>query len=182
VEYDFCNRHQQRWTIIPEERQKGVSNNFDKWFTTISITMTSVRVRRSSARMRRSSNCSVSACCNAGPSSFLGSASAPHEDSSLAERRSDDDTKRQASAKGEGWVIVKNIGGYCHFIGFLFHLQYWAHTVVHTIFCLGSCLVGVGLMWTWSLYRYTSVPIEDEWLYDVTVWMILKNNKYQKMA
>jgi hypothetical protein len=25
-----------------------------------------------------------------------------------------------------------------------------AHTVVHTIFCLEFCLVGVGLMWTWS--------------------------------
>jgi hypothetical protein len=27
-----------------------------------------------------------------------------------------------------------------------------AHTVVHTIFCLGFCLVGVGLMWTWNLF------------------------------
>ena len=31
-----------------------------------------------------------------------------------------------------------------------------AHTVVHTIFCLGSCLVGVGLMWTWSLFLHWS--------------------------
>jgi hypothetical protein len=31
-----------------------------------------------------------------------------------------------------------------------------AHTVVHTIFCLGSCLVGVGLMWTWSLILHWS--------------------------
>jgi hypothetical protein len=31
-----------------------------------------------------------------------------------------------------------------------------AHTVVHTIFCLGFCLVGVGLMWTWSLFLHWS--------------------------
>jgi hypothetical protein len=31
-----------------------------------------------------------------------------------------------------------------------------AHTVVHTIFCLGSCMVGVGLMWTWSLFFHWS--------------------------
>ncbi len=33
---------------------------------------------------------------------------------------------------------------------------YRAHTVVHTIFCLGYCLVGVGLMWTWSLFLHWS--------------------------
>jgi hypothetical protein len=31
-----------------------------------------------------------------------------------------------------------------------------AHTVVHTIFCFGSCLVGVGLMWTWGLFLHWS--------------------------
>jgi hypothetical protein len=31
-----------------------------------------------------------------------------------------------------------------------------AHTVVHTIFCLGSCLVGVGLVWTLSLFLHWS--------------------------
>jgi hypothetical protein len=31
-----------------------------------------------------------------------------------------------------------------------------AHIVVHTIFCLGFCLEGVGLMWTWSLILHWS--------------------------
>ncbi len=31
-----------------------------------------------------------------------------------------------------------------------------AQTVVLTIFCLGFCLVGVGLMWTWSLFLHWS--------------------------
>jgi hypothetical protein len=43
---------------------------------------------------------SASACCKAGPSSILGTA--PNEGSSLAERRSDEDTRRLASANGEG--------------------------------------------------------------------------------
>jgi hypothetical protein len=30
------------------------------------------------------------------------------------------------------------------------------HTVVHTRFCLGPCLVSVGLMWTWSLVLHWS--------------------------
>jgi hypothetical protein len=28
--------------------------------------------------------------------------------------------------------------------------------IVHTILCLGFCLVGVGLMWTWSLFLHWS--------------------------
>ncbi len=59
-------------------------------------------MRRSSVRMRRSSVGSASACCKAGPSSILGSAS--QGGSSRAERRSDEDTRRQASANGEGWM------------------------------------------------------------------------------
>ncbi len=51
-------------------------------------------------RMRRGSVGSASACCKAGPSSILDSA--PHGGSSLAERRSDEDTRRRASANGEG--------------------------------------------------------------------------------
>ncbi len=51
-------------------------------------------------RVRRGSVGSASACCKAGPSSILGSA--PHGGSSLAERGSDEDTRRQASANGEG--------------------------------------------------------------------------------
>jgi hypothetical protein len=31
-----------------------------------------------------------------------------------------------------------------------------AHTIVHTVFCLGLRLVGVGLMWTWSLFLHWS--------------------------
>ncbi len=60
----------------------------------------SVRVRRGSVRVRRGLVGSAPACCKAGPSSILGSA--PHGGSSLAERRSDEDTRRQASANGEG--------------------------------------------------------------------------------
>jgi hypothetical protein len=40
-------------------------------------------------KVRRSSVSSAAGCCNAGPSSILGSA--PHGGSSLAERRSDED-------------------------------------------------------------------------------------------
>ncbi len=50
--------------------------------------------------LRRGSVGSASACCKAGPSSILGSA--PHGGSSLAERRSDEDTGRKASANDEG--------------------------------------------------------------------------------
>ena len=32
----------------------------------------------------------------------------------------------------------------------------WAHIVVHTIFYLGFCLVGVGLMWIWSSFLHWS--------------------------
>ncbi len=53
------------------------------------------------SRVRRGSVGSASACCKAGPSSILGSA--PHQGgSSLAERISDEDTRRQASANCEG--------------------------------------------------------------------------------
>ena len=52
------------------------------------------------SKVRRGSVGSASACCKAGPSSILGSA--PHGGSSLAERRSDEDTRRQASANDEG--------------------------------------------------------------------------------
>jgi hypothetical protein len=51
------------------------------------------------SKVRRGSIGSASACCKAGPSSILGSA--PHGGSSLAERRSDEDTRRQASANDE---------------------------------------------------------------------------------
>ncbi len=51
-------------------------------------------------RVRRGLVGSALACCKAGTSSILGWA--PHEGSSLAERRSDEDTRRQASANGEG--------------------------------------------------------------------------------
>ncbi len=64
-----------------------------------------LRVRRGSGvawlrggvarRVRRGSVCSASACCKAGPSSTS------HGGSSLAERRSDEDTRRQASTSGE---------------------------------------------------------------------------------
>jgi hypothetical protein len=64
----------------------------------------SVRVRRSSVRVRRSSVGNASACCKEGPSSILGSA--PHGGSSLDERRSDNDTRRQASANGEELMSV----------------------------------------------------------------------------
>ncbi len=50
-------------------------------------------------KLLRGSVGSASACCKAGPSSILGSA--PHGGSSLAERRSDEDTRRQASANDE---------------------------------------------------------------------------------
>ncbi len=58
------------------------------------------KVRRGSVKVRRGSVGSASACCKADPSSILGSA--PHGGSSLAERRSDEDTRRQASANDEG--------------------------------------------------------------------------------
>ncbi len=63
------------------------------------------KVRRGSKvrrgfKVRRGSVGSASACCKAGPSSILGSA--PHGGSSLAQRRSDEDTRRQASANDEG--------------------------------------------------------------------------------
>jgi hypothetical protein len=58
-----------------------------------------IPVRRGS-KVRRGSVGSASACCKAGPSSILGSA--PHGGSSLAERRSDEDKRRQASANDEG--------------------------------------------------------------------------------
>jgi hypothetical protein len=51
-------------------------------------------------RVRRGLVGSASACYKAGPSSILGSA--PHEGSSLAERRSDEVTRRRVSANGEG--------------------------------------------------------------------------------
>ncbi len=51
-------------------------------------------------RVRRSSVGSASDCCKAGPSLILGSA--PHGSPSLAERSSDKDTSRRASANGEG--------------------------------------------------------------------------------
>ncbi len=58
------------------------------------------QVRRGSVKVRRGSVGSASACCKAGTSSILGSA--PHGGSSLAERRSDEETRRQASVNGEG--------------------------------------------------------------------------------
>jgi hypothetical protein len=71
--------------------------------SSVRVRHSSVRMLRSSDRVRRSSVGNASACCKAGPSSILGSA--PHVGSffSLAERRSDKDTRRQASA-----MIVKN--------------------------------------------------------------------------
>jgi hypothetical protein len=61
-------------------------------------------MRRRSVGVRRSSVISASACCKAGPSSIHGSA--PHGVSPLAERRSDEDTRIQASANGEGRMNV----------------------------------------------------------------------------
>ena len=61
------------------------------------------RVRRG-FRVRLGSVGSALACCKAGSSSILGSA--PHGGSSLAERRSDEDTRRQALANGDGQMYV----------------------------------------------------------------------------
>ncbi len=69
----------------------------------VGVRRSSVRVRRSSIRGRRSSIGSA-ACCKAGPSSIL--VSEPHGGSSLAERRSDEESRRQASANGEGLMNV----------------------------------------------------------------------------
>ncbi len=57
-------------------------------------------MRRSLVRVRRSSVGSASACCKACPSLIFDSA--PHGGSSLAEGRSDEDTRKQASVNGEG--------------------------------------------------------------------------------
>jgi hypothetical protein len=66
--------------------------------SSVRVRRSSVRVMRILGRVRRSSVGNASACCKAGPSSILGSAL--HGSSSLAERRSNEDTRIQASANG----------------------------------------------------------------------------------
>ena len=65
----------------------------------IRVRLGSIRERRGSISVRRGSNGSLSACCAAGRVWFP--AWHPME-ASLAEQRSDEDTRRQASANDEG--------------------------------------------------------------------------------
>ncbi len=63
------------------------------WRGSIRVRLGSIRERRGSISVRRGSNGSLSACCAAGPAWH------PME-ASLAEQRSDEDTRRQANDEG----------------------------------------------------------------------------------
>ncbi len=65
------------------------------WRGSIRVWPGSIRLRCGSIRVWRGSIGSASACCMAGPSSILGKAS-------LADRRSDEDTRIKALANDEG--------------------------------------------------------------------------------